>query len=248
MKTRILVTGSKGRMGTTILKCASEDPQIEVSSAIDQGDTIDEHLQSGVVIIDFTIHTATESFLQAALKKGSPMVIGTTGFSQKQKDQIASAARSIPIMMAPNMSIGVNLLFSLTQKVASILENGYDMEIIEKHHRHKKDAPSGTAARLLEILAESKKKPVNEVARHGREGMPGARTRDEIGVHAIRGGDYVGEHTVIFASEGDVIELTHKASSREIFAKGALHAAKWLSNTKPGFYDMFDVLGLRNGQ
>jgi 4-hydroxy-tetrahydrodipicolinate reductase len=122
------------------------------------------------------------------------------------------------------------------------------MEIIEKHHRHKKDAPSGTAARLLEILAESKKKPVNEVARHGREGMPGARTRDEIGVHAIRGGDYVGEHTVIFASEGDVIELTHKASSREIFAKGALHAAKWLSNTKPGFYDMFDVLGLRNGQ
>lgn len=244
MSTQIIVTGSKGRMGQTIINLAKKDSSLSIAAGVDQGDKIEDHLKKGMAIIDFSHHTVTPSFAKAATKAGAAIVIGTTGHTEAERKEIIAASKSIPVVFSGNMSVGVNLLFSLTRSVSSILSKGYDIEIIEKHHRHKKDAPSGTAVQLLKICADSKKKTSKEVARHGREGETGERTTDEIGVHAIRGGDYIGEHTVIFASEGDVIELTHKASSRDIFARGALEAAKWAAKAKPGLYDMFDVLGL----
>jgi 4-hydroxy-tetrahydrodipicolinate reductase len=246
MTTQILVTGAKGRMGITILDCAKQDASLQVVAGIDQGDKIEDYLKKGMAVIDFSHHSVTASFARIAKERGAAMVIGTTGHSDPERKEIEDLSKAIPIVFTPNMSVGVNLLFSLTQTVASVLKKGYDIEIIEKHHRHKKDAPSGTAVQLLKILANSKGKPTIELAKHGREGDTGERTENEIGVHAIRGGDYVGEHTVIFAGKGEVIEVTHKASSREIFARGALEASKWAAKAKPGLYDMLDVLGLKN--
>lgn len=244
MSTKILVTGYKGRMGQSILNQALRDPQIEVAGRVDQGDSIHDAIKPGMVIIDFSHHTATPEFAALAAKTGCPMVIGTTGLTPSELAAIKKAARSIPVVMTPNMSVGVNLLFALARMVSQVLKDGFDVEIIEKHHRRKKDSPSGTAARLAEIIAEAKGGSVAKLARHGRHGDVGERTADEIGIHAIRGGDIVGDHTVIFAGDGEILEVTHKAGSREIFVRGALLAAKWVATAPPGLFDMSHVLGL----
>jgi 4-hydroxy-tetrahydrodipicolinate reductase len=172
-------------------------------------------------------------------------VIGTTGHTDAQIETVKAASKKIPIVVAPNFSVGVNTLFWLTRKAAEILGPGFDLEVVEMHHRLKKDAPSGTAKRLAEILADVRKLSYNDDTRHGRHGIVGERTSGEIGVHAIRGGDVVGDHTVIFAAQGERVELTHKASSRDTFAQGAIRAAKWAAKQPAGFYDMQDVLGLK---
>jgi 4-hydroxy-tetrahydrodipicolinate reductase len=248
MSTRIAVTGAKGRMGQVILQCAKNDPRIEVVAAVDMDQSLASHLQRGVVVVDFTVHNATPGFVDMAVEKGCPVVIGTTGFTYSERNAIVAASKSIPIVLAPNMSVGVNLLFILTQVAASVLKEGFDVEIIEKHHRMKKDSPSGTAARLAELVAQAKGKHVAKLVRHGRYGDLGERTEGEIGVHSVRGGGYVGDHDVIFASPEEVIQVSHHACSREIFAKGALLAAKWVENMGPGLYDMPDVLGLQVSQ
>ncbi len=173
------------------------------------------------------------------------MVIGTTGHSDEAKAQIASFQSQIPIVLSSNFSTGVNTLFWLTRKAAEILGPGFDLEVVEMHHRLKRDAPSGTAKTLAEILAEVRNQQLEKVVRHGRAGIVGERTATEIGLHSIRGGDVVGDHTVIFAGVGERVELTHKASSRETFANGALRAAQWVVKQSPGLYDMQDVLGLK---
>lgn len=178
--------------------------------------------------------------LLAADKKAA--VIGTTGFDSSQIEEIKNLSKNIPVVLAPNMSIGVNLLFKLVEKASKVLKDkGFDIEVIEMHHRYKKDAPSGTAVKIVEIL---KQQTGIEKVVYGREGLTGERPSKEIGVFALRGGDVVGEHTVIFASQGERVELTHRATSREIFAKGAVEAAKWVVSREPGLYDMIDVLGL----
>ena len=173
------------------------------------------------------------------------MVIGTTGHTDEGKTQISKLKSQIPIVLSANFSTGVNTLFWLTRKAAEILGTGFDLEIVEMHHRLKLDAPSGTAKTLAEILAQARKLQLEKALRHGRAGMVGERTPAEIGIHSMRGGDVVGDHTVIFAGQGERVELTHKASSRETFANGALRAAQWVVKQKPGLYDMQDVLGLR---
>jgi 4-hydroxy-tetrahydrodipicolinate reductase len=178
-------------------------------------------------------------------ERGKGLVIGTTGHSEADKATIRDAAKTIPMVWATNFSTGVNTLFWLTRKAAQILGPSFDLEVVEMHHRLKKDAPSGTATTLLEILGEVRNLQLDEALRHGRKGITGERTAGEIGIHALRGGDVVGDHTVIFATGGERVELTHKASSRDTFATGALRAAVWLVGKPPGIYDMQDVLGLR---
>lgn len=242
---KLLINGSKGRMGRALVACAAEDPELSVSAEIDVGDDFFAALRGCDAAIDFTHAPATADVAEACATAGKPLVIGTTGHSEADRKRIAVAAKSIPIIYAPNFSIGVNTLFWLTAKAAEILGPEFDLEVVEMHHRLKKDAPSGTARRLAEILTEARGLSYESDVRHGREGMPGERTRTEIGMHAIRGGDVVGDHTVIFANNGERVELTHRASSRDTFAKGALRAAKWAAGRAPGLYDMQDVLGLR---
>ncbi len=242
---KIVVTGSKGRMGQAIIALAAHDPELKVVGQVDMGDDIESVIGGADVVVDFSFHAATLSMAQAAADHRKAVVIGTTGHSDDEKSQIRTLQSRIPMVWAANFSVGVNLLFALTRKAAEVLGSSYDQEIVEMHHRLKKDAPSGTAARLAEILAEVKLQELKRLARHGREGIVGERTSQEIGIHAVRGGDVVGDHTVIFAGIGERVELTHKASSRETFARGALRAARWVVNRKPGLYDMQDVLGLR---
>ena len=243
--TRIIITGAKGRMGKALLACAPNFQELEVAGQIDQGDDLGAVIGRGDVVIDFSLHTATPGIAALCAKHKKAMVIGTTGHSDAEKSQISNLKSQIPIVWSSNYSTGVNTLFWLTRKAAEILGPGYDLEIVEMHHRLKKDAPSGTAKSLAEILAAVRKQQLGQVARHGRVGIVGERTAEEIGIHSVRGGDVVGDHTVIFATPGERVELTHKASSRETFAGGALRAALWVVNQKPGLYDMQDVLGLK---
>jgi len=231
-------------MGQTITKLAAE-LGIDVASSMDMGDDLATGLKQGDVIVDFSFHESTSEVIDQAIALGKPLVIGTTGHSIEARAALLKKAAQVPCVWAGNYSVGVNLLNALTQQAAKVLSTDYDAEVIEMHHRFKKDAPSGTAARLLEILLESRKLGA-EALRHGREGIPGERTDSEIGIHSIRGGDVIGDHTVMFAALGERIELTHKASDRGIFARGALRAAGWLKEQKPGVYDMQDVLGLGN--
>jgi len=242
---RLLINGSKGRMGRALVACAAEDPELAISAEVDEGDDFSAALAGCDAVVDFTHAPATAAVAEACAAAGKTLVIGTTGHSDADRARIATAARAIPIVHAPNFSVGVNTLFWLTRKAAEILGPDFDLEVVEMHHRLKKDSPSGTARRLAEILADVRGFSYDADVRHGREGMPGERTRAEIGMHAIRGGDVVGDHTVIFANTGERIELVHKASSRDTFAKGALRAAKWARAKPPGLYDMQDVLGLR---
>ena len=243
--TKVIITGSKGRMGKALLACAPNHREIEVVGQIDQGDDLAAIVGRCDVVIDFSSHSATAGIAALCAGHGKAMVIGTTGHGAAEQSQICNFKSQIPMVWASNFSTGVNTLFWLTRKAAEILGPGYDLEVVEMHHRLKKDAPSGTAKSLAEILADVRKQQLTRVARHGREGLVGERTAEEIGIHAIRGGDVVGDHTVIFATPGERVELTHKASSRETFANGAYRAALWVVKQKPGLYDMQDVLGLR---
>lgn len=245
-KLKVVIYGSKGRMGQALVNSASENPTLELVGTIDAGDTLDVIAQSDAVI-DFTHADSTLNALEKCLEYGKILVIGTTGHSNDVRNRIADASKKIPVIFSPNYSVGVNTLFWLTRKAAEILGPDYDAEVIEIHHRLKKDAPSGTARRLVEVLDEALHLDYDKDTRHGRVGMVGERSRSEVGVHAVRGGDVVGDHTVMLAAPGDRLELTHRASSRETFARGALRAALWARDTRqnqPGLYDMQDVLGL----
>ncbi|MBM3839613.1 MAG: 4-hydroxy-tetrahydrodipicolinate reductase [Verrucomicrobia bacterium] len=243
--TKIVINGSKGRMGQTLIACAARNPQLQIAGQIDLGDDMRSVIDGADVIIDFSFHDATASTAALCAERRKALVIGTTGHSESEKSQIANRKSQIPIVWASNYSTGVNTLFWLTRKAAEILGPDFDLEVVEMHHRTKKDAPSGTAATLAEILAEVRGQQLRKVIRHGREGITGERTSTEIGMHSLRGGDVVGDHTVVFATNGERLELTHKAASRETFANGALRAAQWAVKQKPGLYDMQDVLGLR---
>jgi 4-hydroxy-tetrahydrodipicolinate reductase len=218
--------------------------KIDVGGAVDVGDDIGAALTKCDVVVDFSSHAATRSLLEIAVAQKKPVVLGTTGHSVDEKKHLLDLAGRVPCVWAGNFSVGVNTLFALTRRAAAILGSDYDAEVIEMHHRFKKDAPSGTAARLLEIILEERKL-TRDALRHGREGITGERKPSEVGVHALRGGDVVGDHTVMFAALGERVELTHKASDRGIFARGALRAAQWVVTQKPGVYDMQDVLGLK---
>lgn len=242
--TRLLINGARGRMGRALVACAAEDPELVVAAEVDEGDDFSAALGGCDAVIDFTHASATAGVAEACAAAGKVLVIGTTGHSDAERGRVVDCARVIPLVFAPNFSVGVNTLFWLTRKAAEILGPDFDLEVVEMHHRLKKDSPSGTARRLAEILAEVRGLAYDGDVRHGREGMVGERTRGEIGMHAVRGGDVVGDHTVIFANTGERVELAHKASSRDTFAKGALRAAKWACGRAPGLYDMQDVLGL----
>jgi 4-hydroxy-tetrahydrodipicolinate reductase len=233
-------------MGQMLIACAKEDPALVVSAEIDVGDDFARAVPDCDAIIDFSHHSVLELVLARSVEHRKTLVIGTTGHSDAQVACIQHAAGQIPIVFAPNYSVGVNTLFWLTRKAAKILGPAFDLEVIEMHHRMKKDSPSGTAKRLAEILAEVRQLAYNEHVKHGRHGIVGERTQTEIGMHAVRGGDVVGDHTVIFAALGERVELTHKASSRETFARGALRAAQWAHGKSAGIYDMQDVLGLKD--
>jgi len=268
-KLKIAILGAGGRMGRMIIGCIMRGSVsgIELYAAIDRNDHPDLGkdagslsgcdpagiaLSSGLdaadgadVVIDFSFHTSTAEHSRILAEKGKAIVIGTTGLSDDEKGMVAEAAKTVPIVTAPNMSVGMNLLFSLVEQTAAALNGkGYDLEIIERHHRKKKDSPSGTALGLGEAAARGLGSDLSKVSLHGREGHVGERTTEEIGFHAVRGGDIVGDHTVLFAGEGECIELSHRATSREAFAMGALRAAVWVEGKAPGLYSMQDVLGI----
>ena len=243
---KILVTGSSGRMGQTIIQAVEENPGASLASTHDVGEDLAAAIAKADTVIDFTIHSFTGDVLKAALENGTHLVIGTTGHSDEERAAIVEASKKLPIVWAANYSVGVNTLFWLTRKAAQVLkQETFDIEVTEMHHRHKIDAPSGTARRLLETLNEETGTSYEEDIKHGRFGITGARTKREIGMHTLRGGDVVGDHTVMFAADGERVELTHKASSRMTFASGAVRAAIWLSDKPAGLYDMQDVLGLK---
>jgi 4-hydroxy-tetrahydrodipicolinate reductase len=242
---KVIINGSKGRMGQALISCAARMPDIEVVGAIDQGDDLSALIGKCDAVIDFSFHNATFAVAQTCARHGKALVVGTTGHSAEDKAAIIALKAQIPMVIATNYSTGVNTLFWLTRKAAEILGPSFDLEVVEMHHRLKKDAPSGTATTLLEILGDVRRVQLEESLRHGRKGIVGERTQSEIGIHAIRGGDVVGDHTVIFAANGERVELTHKASSRDTFANGALRAAQWVVKQRAGLYDMQDVLGLK---
>ncbi|RME90624.1 MAG: 4-hydroxy-tetrahydrodipicolinate reductase [Verrucomicrobia bacterium] len=243
--TRLIIHGAKGRMGRALIACAGRLPDARVVAEVDQGDSLEAVIDQADVVVDFTLHHVVPGVARLCAARGKPLVSGTTGLSEEERAALTEAARAVPIVWASNFSTGVNTLFWLTRKAAEILGPAFDLEIVEMHHRLKKDAPSGTAASLARILAEARGWSLAETARHGREGVIGERPAREIGIHALRGGDVVGDHTVIFAGVGERLELTHRASSRETFAQGALRAALWVRQQPPGLYDMQDVLGLK---
>lgn len=267
MKTKVVITGVSGRMGVALLEGVFADDGLILHAAIDRvgsaligqdagaplgvqsgvnvSDNLSVSLSGADVLIDFTRPEAAMTYLAACEQAGVKMVIGTTGFSEQEKDQIESAAKKNAVVFAPNMSAGVTLLISLVEQAAKVL-NDYDIEVVEMHHRHKVDAPSGTALRLGEAAAHGLGQDLKDCAVYAREGVTGEREAGKIGFATLRGGDVVGDHTVMYAGTGERVEITHKASSRATFALGALRAAKFLSAKANGLYDMRDVLGLKN--
>jgi 4-hydroxy-tetrahydrodipicolinate reductase len=244
-KTRVVIVGAKGRMGEALIRLAKADPQLEFVAGIDKGDNILDVLDRTDAIIEFAHHSLSPELAALAAKHKKALVVGTTGHTAEERKAIAEVSSQIPVVFAPNFSVGVNLLFYLTQIAAETLGENYDQEVVEMHHRHKLDAPSGTARRLGEILAQAAGGTYEELTQHGRHGDVGERPKRIIGMHALRGGDVVGDHTVHFAIQGERVELTHRASSRDTFASGALRAARWARTQKPGLYSMQDVLGLK---
>ncbi|HEY2139920.1 MAG TPA: 4-hydroxy-tetrahydrodipicolinate reductase [Chthoniobacterales bacterium] len=245
MKTplRVLLLGGKGRMGQAIAAAATK-VEVEITASLDLGDEVTKEIRGCDVVVDFSNPSATGALTRACRDAKKPAVIGTTGHSEKEGKLIAEMANSVAVVFSPNYSVGVNALFWLTRQAAQILGEDFDLEVSEMHHRLKKDAPSGTAKKLAQILCEVRGLDYDKNVRHGREGLVGERPNKEIGVHSIRGGDVVGDHTVTFAGTGERLELTHKAASRETFALGALRAARWVVARPPGLYTMQDVLGL----
>ncbi len=266
---RIALVGVSGRMGLCLIKAAAMSDQAELTTAISRADSLSVGKDAGDlaglstlgipvgddlaavveqfdVLIDFTRPDASMAYIETCRQAGKKMVIGTTGYSEMQKAAIAEAAKEIAIVMAPNFSVGVNLSLKLLEMTAKVMGDYTDIEVIEAHHRHKVDAPSGTALRMGEVVAAALGRDLKDCAVYGREGNTGARGRKTIGFSTIRAGDIVGEHTVMFADEGERVEITHKASSRMTFANGAVRAAAWLADKSSGLYDMQDVLGLKN--
>jgi 4-hydroxy-tetrahydrodipicolinate reductase len=255
MSARVAIAGAGGRMGQALIEALREDRELQFAAGLEAagspalgrdisgvriGCDVAAALGASDLLIDFTRPEGTLEHLRHA----KAMVIGTTGFSPQQKKIIEEAARRMPIAMAANFAVGVNAAYKLAETAARILGDGYDVEIIEAHHRHKVDAPSGTALRLGEVVAKALNRKLSDVARHGRAGETGERPEKQIGFHAIRGGDIVGEHTVIFAGQGERLEVTVRSQSRMTYAAGALRAARFLQNRSAGLYDMADVLGL----
>jgi len=266
-KIRIAIAGASGRMGRTLIEAVSQSDDAILAAALEQpgsswlgkdagefvgapcgvfiGDDIDEALAQADCLIDFTRPEGTLQHLAVCRKRGVHLAIGTTGFSTEGKLAIHDAARDIPIVFAPNMAIGVNAVFRLLDVAARILNEGYDVEVIEAHHRHKVDAPSGTALRMGEVVAAALGRDLADCAVYGREGHTGERPATQIGFATVRGGDIVGDHTVLFAGTGERIEITHKSASRMPYASGALRAARYMRGKTNGLFDMQDVLGLR---
>jgi len=266
---KAVVTGAAGRMGSRIINVLSTSEGIRLSGAVERKghalvgqdscgpaglpaggvltvitDDLAAALKTGDVLIDFTFPESSLEHIRTCADLGKPLVIGSTGFSKEQLVEIGQYVRKIPCVLSPNMSIGVNLCFKVLEEIARTIGDDYDMEIVEAHHRMKKDAPSGTAMKMAEIIARAVNRNLDEVGVYARKGMVGERTKKEIGIQTLRAGDIVGEHTVMFAGKGERIELTHRAHSRDTFAAGAVRAAKWLVGKKPGLYTMQDVLGL----
>ncbi|MDR9751883.1 4-hydroxy-tetrahydrodipicolinate reductase [Pseudomonas sp. SZMC_28357] len=265
---RIAVMGAAGRMGKTLIEAIQQAPGAGLTAAVDRPDStlvgadagelaalgrigvplsgdLDRVVDEFDVLIDFTHPTVTLKNLAFCRKHRKAMIIGTTGFSVDEKELLAQAGKDIPIVFAANFSVGVNLCLKLLDTAARVLGDDVDIEISEAHHRHKVDAPSGTAVRMGEVIADALGRNLKDVAVYGREGQTGARERQTIGFATVRAGDIVGDHTVLFAADGERVEITHKASSRMTFAKGAVRAALWLDGREPGLYDMQDVLDLR---
>lgn len=264
---KIVIAGCSGRMGHALLEGVFADVELMLHGALDRAnnpqlgrdagellgkssgikitDNLEEALNGADALIDFTRPEASMQYIEACRKAKVSMVIGTTGFSSEQKQIIQDAAKDIAIVFAPNMSVGVTLLINLVEQAAKVLNDGYDIEVVEMHHRYKVDAPSGTALRLGEAAAKGLGQSLDDCAIYAREGVTGEREAGKIGFATMRGGDVVGDHTVVLAGIGERVELTHKASSRATFALGALRAAKFLRGKQHGLYDMQDVLGLR---
>ncbi|WP_041421781.1 4-hydroxy-tetrahydrodipicolinate reductase [Shewanella sediminis] len=264
---RVAITGGSGRMGRTLIEAARQQPSILLGAAIERAgstligvdagelagvgamnvaitDSLDKVVDDFDILIDFTSPEASIVHTDWCARNGKAIVIGTTGFNHAQKEQISAYSESTPIVMAPNMAVGVNLMWKLLEVAAKVMGDYTDIEIIEGHHRYKKDAPSGTALKMGEVIAEALGRDLEKCAEYGREGITGERDRETIGFSTIRAGDLVGEHTAMFADIGERIEITHKASSRMTFANGAMRAASWLAEEDPGLYDMQQVLGL----
>ena len=264
---RLVVAGATGRMGRMLIEAIAQTPDCTLVGALEHAQSaalgqdaggfaglvtgvvvqadVARALQGADCLIDFTRPQGSMVHAEAAAQAGVSMVIGTTGFADEQKARIAEAANRIGVVMAPNMSVGVNVTLKLLETAARALPEGFDIEIIEAHHRHKVDAPSGTALRMGEVVAQAMGRDLNQCAVYAREGITGERDPSSIGFATIRGGDIVGDHTVLFAGTGERIEITHKSSSRATYAQGSLRAARFLSQHPAGLYDMFDVLGLR---
>ena len=243
---KLVVTGRSGRMGQAVIEAIEATPAATLYHTHDAGEDLAAALDGADGVIDFTLHTFTSELIEAVVAANTRLVIGTTGHNSEELGVIREAAKSLPIVHAPNFSVGVNTLFWLTRQAARILGNDrFDIEVTEMHHHHKIDAPSGTARRLLDILNEETQTSYEDDVAHGRVGNIGARPSREIGMHSLRGGDVVGDHTVMFAADGERVELTHKASSRMTFASGAVRAALWLRDQGPGLHDMQDVLDLK---
>jgi len=266
--TKVVVTGSAGRMGSRIIALLREDGALQLAGATereghpaigkDVGDMagvgflgipilgdLSAVIEDCEVVIDFTLPAASVRHAEIASASGKAIVIGTTGFSREELGRIRSLSSRCPCVLCPNMSVGVNVLFKVLGEISPILGSGYDVEIFEIHHRFKKDAPSGTALRMAQIIASAMGRDLEKVGTFGRQGVIGERPHDEIGIHTLRAGDVVGEHTVIFGGMGERIELTHRAQSRDNFVRGALRAAKFVVHADNGLYDMLDVLGLK---
>jgi len=242
---RYAIAGARGRMGKTLIEAVQAAPDAILAAAFDIDDDPEAALAQADCLIDFTRPDGTMKHLEICRRRGVHMVIGTTGFTPEQKQRIAAVAEEIPIVFAPNMAVGVNAVFKLLDVAARILNEGFDVEIIEAHHRHKVDAPSGTALRMGEIVAAALGRDLKECAVFGREGHTGERPATQIGFSTIRGGDIVGDHTVLFAGVGERIEITHRSASRMSYALGSLRAARFLRDKRRGLFDMQDVLGLK---
>ncbi|HIB27731.1 MAG TPA: 4-hydroxy-tetrahydrodipicolinate reductase [Candidatus Thioglobus sp.] len=241
---KIAVVGASGRMGQTIIESINQNDKVTLGATLDKGDDLASVADQFDVLIDFTRPEATLDYLKACQQLNKSIVIGTTGFDDAGLEVINNAAKQIPVVFAPNMSVGVNLTLKLLDMAAKVIGPDSDIEIVEAHHRHKVDAPSGTALKMGEVVANALGRDLSTCAVYGREGIEEPRDRQTIGFSTIRGGDVVGEHTVSFFMEGERVEITHKASSRSTFANGAVRAASWLNDKSAGLYNMQNVLDL----
>jgi 4-hydroxy-tetrahydrodipicolinate reductase len=245
MSLKIAVAGASGRMGRMLIEAVESAADCTLAGTLDVGRDIAGNLGDAQVLIDFTRPEGTMAHLAACRERGIKAVIGTTGFSDAQKAEIAAHAKHVALMVAPNMSVGVNVVLRLLDTAARALAEGYDIEIVEAHHRHKVDAPSGTALKMGEVVAAALGRDLKQCAVYGREGVTGERDPSTIGFATVRGGDIVGDHTVMFCGTGERIEIVHKSSSRATYAQGALRAARFLMDKPSGLFDMNDVLGLK---